>query len=159
VPLAPLALAALLAQNDAAPVLAPDWKPAPPQPQEYRRYVRAVAHAPAEELFGKLQVCDCDPSAFVGDLVHKVIVIPKVLATRGTVIECDTTAQHLVVTGLSDGRRRKNFDLYAYRSNGALVVIEYAYTKADPDPGDERAMQALCATDADRAAATNGTGS
>jgi hypothetical protein len=55
---------------------------------------------------------------------------------------------HLVMTGVADGVKRRNVDAFAYRTADSLVVITYSFSKPSPSAQDETAMRAVCPPDA-----------
>jgi hypothetical protein len=54
---------------------------------------------------------------------------------------------HLVMTGVADGVKRRNVDAFAYRTTDSLVVITYSFSKPSASAQDEAAMRAVCPPD------------
>lgn len=152
-----IAIAVLIGQTVASPPApGPDWRPIAPGPGEYRRLARSVEHQSDDLLIGKIDVCNCEPTKLIDDLTLALRDIPAASIVRTTEPACEAKVEHLVVTGLADGRSQKNFDLYTYRDTGALVTIMYSFTKTAPVADDEVAMRAICATKTDLSKATSG---
>jgi hypothetical protein len=141
-----MAVAFMVAQATPAPALSADWVAAPLQQGEFAHFAR---HTPGETddfLVGTMQVCDCQPDHFFDLLITALQKVPAAVIARDpqTVTVCGHPAQHLVVTGVSNAMSQKNLDLYAFRTADALVVIEYAFVKAQPSADDESSMKAVC---------------
>jgi hypothetical protein len=141
-----VAMAFMVAQSTVAPALSADWVAAPLRQGEFAHFTRHTAGEADEFLVGSMQVCDCQPGHLFDLLVTALQKVPAAVIARDPqpVTVCGHAAQHLVVTGVSNATSQKNLDLYAFRTSDALVVIEYAFVKAQPAADDESSMKAVC---------------
>ena len=130
-----LAVAALVAQMPAVPALTSDWVTAPLQENEFGHFTRRAAKGPNEALVVSKVACQCQPSELFDELQAASANVRTAVVKQNFVQACDRTV---------DGVSRMNIDVYAYRTAGALVLIEYTYSKPHITAADETSMKAVC---------------
>ncbi len=152
--LSPLFLLAALASpspSPAAPVppgLGPHWSSVATIKGEVAHYERPSAQGPADLLFVTKEPCNCQTGELFDTLSSQVLDIePTAVVERSTDTACGRTVDHLVMTGVADGVKRRNVDAFAYRTADSLVVITYSFSKPSPSAQDEAAMRAVCPPD------------
>ncbi len=130
------------------PGLGPEWSPVATIKGEVVHYERPFAGGIADQLFVTKEVCNCETGELFDTLSSQVLDIePTAVVQRSTDTACGRTVQHLVMTGVADGVKRRNVDAFAYRTADSLVVITYSFSKPSPSARDEAAMRAVCPPD------------
>ncbi len=146
-----LAAVASTAPPPAAPLpvgLGPEWSSVAPIKGEVAHYERPSAQGPADLLLVTKQLCQCQPGELFDTLSSEVLDIqPAAVVERSSASACGRTVDHLVMTGVADGVKKRNVDAFAYRTTDSLVVITYSFSKSSPSERDEAAMRAVCPPD------------
>jgi hypothetical protein len=141
-------LAAVASPAPALPVpagLGPEWSAVPGIKGEVAHYERPSSQGPADLLFVTKETCQCQVGDLFDSLSSKVLDIePSAVVERSNDTACGRTVEHLVMTGVADGMKRRNVDAFAYRTTDSLVVITYSFSKPSPSAQDEAAMRAVC---------------
>jgi hypothetical protein len=151
-PLFLLAAIASPAPSPAAPLpvgLGPEWSAVAAIKGEVAHYERPSAQGPVDQLFVTKQLCQCQPGELFDTLSSEVLDIqPAAVVERSTDSACGHSVDHLVMTGVADGAKKRNVDAFAYRTTDSLVVITYSFSKSAPSARDEAAMRAVCPPEA-----------
>jgi len=146
-----LAAVASPAPSPAAPLpagLGPEWSAVVGIKGEVAHFERPSSQGPADQLFVTKETCQCQVDDLFDSLSSQVLDIePSAVVERSSDTACGRTVQHLVMTGVADGVKRRNIDSYAYRTTDSLVVITYTFSKSSPSARDEAAMRAVCPPD------------
>lgn len=79
-------------------------------------------------------------------LSQALSVIPGAAITRDAATACGLTAAHLLATGVANGKR-SNLEVYAFRKDGALYVLEYTFQEKVPDAQAETLLLSHCSSD------------
>ncbi len=150
----PLFLLAAIASPAPSPAaalpvgLGPEWSAGAMIKGEVAHYERPSAQGPADLLFVTKEPCNCQTGELFDTLSSQVLDIePTAVVERSTDTACGRTVDHLVMTGVADGVKRRNVDAFAYRTADSLVVITYSFSKPSPSAQDEAAMRAVCPPD------------
>ena len=147
-----LLLAAVASPAPVAPLpagLGPEWSAVPTVKKgELSHFERPSAGGLVDQLFVTKEVCQCQVGELFDTLSSQVLDIePSAVVERSNDTACGRSVDHLVMTGVADGVKRRNIDSYAYRTTDSLVVITYTFSKSSPSARDEAAMRALCPPD------------
>ncbi len=147
----PLFLLAAIAAPAASPAaalpdgLGPEWSAVATLKGEVAHYERPSTRGPVDQLFVTKQLCQCQPGELFDTLSSEVLDLqPAAVVERSTDSACGRTVDHLVMTGVADGVKKRNVDAFAYRTTDSLVVITYSFSKSSPSARDEAAMRAVC---------------
>ena len=147
-PLFLLAAVASAVPSPAAPLpagLGPEWSAVATLKGEVAHYERPSTQGPVDQLFVTKQLCQCQPGELFDTLSSEVLdVQPAAVVERSTDSACGHSVDHLVMTDVADGVKKRNVDAFAYRTSGSLVVITYSFSKPSPSAQDEAAMRAVC---------------
>jgi hypothetical protein len=150
----PLFLLAAMASPAPSPAaalpagLAPEWSSFATVKGEVAHFERPSTQGPADLLLVTKQLCQCQPGELFDTLSSEVLDIqPAAIVERSTASACGRTVDHLVMTGVADGVKKRNVDAFAYRTTDSLVVITYSFSKSSPSERDEAAMRAVCPPD------------
>ncbi len=150
----PLFLLAAIASPAPSPAaalpvgLGPEWSAGATIKGEVAHYERPSTLGPVDMLFVTKQLCQCQPGELFDTLSSEVLDIqPAAVVERSTASACGRTVDHLVMTGVADGVKKRNVDAFAYRTTDSLVVITYSFSKSAPSAQDEAEMRAVCPPD------------
>ncbi len=129
--------------------LGPEWSAVAPIKGEVAHYERpSSTPGPVDQLFVTKELCQCQSGELFDTLSSEVLEDqPAAVVERSTDSACGRGVDHLVMTGVADGVKKRNVDAFAYRTSGSLVVITYSFSKSSPSARDEAAMRAVCPPD------------
>jgi hypothetical protein len=126
------------------PAAAAGWIAQPDgKPGTLFAFVHAENDGTKSAVSGLRQVCDCEPSHMTSLIAQALSAIPHASIIQNSAPVCGLTAQHLVATGIANGIR-SNLEVYAFRKDGALYVLEYTFQEKAPDPQAEAFLASHC---------------
>jgi hypothetical protein len=147
----PLFLLAAIASPSPSPAatlpagLGPEWSAVATIKGEVAHYERPYARGPADQLFVTKELCQCQSGELFDTLSSEVLEDqPAAVVERSADSACGHSVDHLVMTGVADGLKKRNVDAFAYRTTDSLVVITYSFSKPSPSKQDEASMRVVC---------------
>ncbi len=119
------------------------WVSAPLQQLQYASYIRQERDGTQSAIVARKHVCSCEPHELASQLQSAVSQLPNVNVSRNSVTVCAEPSEHVTVTGIADGTHA-NFEIYAFRKNNALYVLQYTFHSVAPQADAESALLSLC---------------
>ena len=107
------------------------------------RYIRTEPDGKQSTITGMKQICQCQPADFAQQLKAALANVPNANVTVSAASACGLQAQHILATGVAGGPR-SNLEVYAFRKDDALYILQYTFQDAAPQPDAEKALLTHC---------------